>query len=253
VDADDEIDRLYGLPLEEFVRGRQKAAREAREAGDRTAAETIDTLRKPTIAAWAVNQLCRRGRRDVDLLLDAGHRLLAAQRASLAGDDRDELDRARRDEDATVARLRKAGEALLGHRASEATLDRVEGTLRAAAISPEGRELLARGRFTREATATGWDVFEALAADMPARKASRPAKSERPPAQPDLERARHALRQAENRRREAARTLQDAERAQEGAKQALQAADERVERARDDLDEADKALAKAKRELRKRL
>lgn len=44
-------DRLYGLPLQDFVRERDEAVREARKAGNREDAARIGALTKPTVAA----------------------------------------------------------------------------------------------------------------------------------------------------------------------------------------------------------
>src|SRR2546423_1744237 len=57
--VDEIVDRLYALPLEEFTRERDAAAREVRKAGDRAAAAIIAKLPKPTPAAWAANQVAR--------------------------------------------------------------------------------------------------------------------------------------------------------------------------------------------------
>ena len=65
-------EELYGLPPGEFTRARDARVKELRTEGDREAADAVKGLRKPTVAAWALNQLARRNRRDVDLLLDAG-------------------------------------------------------------------------------------------------------------------------------------------------------------------------------------
>jgi nucleotide-binding universal stress UspA family protein len=90
-----EADRLYGLPLESFTSERRELVKKLRQRGDKKAADTVASLSKPSIAAWTVNQLARRHRRDVDLLLDASHRLIDAQRTTLTKGLRDPLDRAR--------------------------------------------------------------------------------------------------------------------------------------------------------------
>ena len=54
-----DIDRLYALPREEFTPQRDELAKRLREEGDRDGAAAVKALRKPTIAAWAVNQVQR--------------------------------------------------------------------------------------------------------------------------------------------------------------------------------------------------
>ena len=64
--------RLYGLPLEDFTRERDAAARELRKAKDRDAAAVVAKLPKPSQASWAANTLARERRDLVDALLGAG-------------------------------------------------------------------------------------------------------------------------------------------------------------------------------------
>jgi hypothetical protein len=222
--ASDELSQLYGLPLEEFVKARDEAARAARKAGDAKTAAAIAALRKPTVAVWVVNQLAREHRRDVDLLLDSGKRLLDAQRATLEGDGREQLDAARTSLDAAVERLGAAARELLGASASETMLARVVETLRAAALSPEGRPLLASGTLTKELQETGWDLLSGLA------PGSRRAASD---SRRDAERQRRqamrdGLRAARERRTELTRRLRAARRDEEKAQQALDGVRERI-------------------------
>src|SRR5436190_15057047 len=145
MDIEQAIDELYAADLEQFVAERTRLAKALRDAGDREGAEAFAKLRKPTVAAWALNQLARRNRREVDLLLDAGHRLREAQAGALGGADREAFEQARRKErDARSQLVRAAGKLLEERgRASTAMLDQVGESLRTAAISEEGRELLA--------------------------------------------------------------------------------------------------------------
>ena len=69
-------DELYGLPLERFVPERQALARELRTGGRREQAAEVASLRKPSVAAWAVNQLVRTQRKAVAEIVPAfGDRL----------------------------------------------------------------------------------------------------------------------------------------------------------------------------------
>jgi hypothetical protein len=255
---EDEIDRLYGLPLEEFTRERDQAARAARKAGRREDADAIARLRKPPIAAWAINRLARDRRRDVDLLLDSGKRLLDAQRAVLEGKERRELDQARSSLDKAVARLVGAARVLLEGRASEATLGKIDETLRLAAITTDGREQLARGTLAETMQGTGWDLLESLAAELPARPAARkPAARAKPARQArrsraELDAARAAVREAQGRRREAAAAVREAEREQAAARRAVDRADARLDEARRSLAKAEDDVAQAEQMLRER-
>src|SRR5262245_53136433 len=80
-DADD----LYGLPLEQFVPERAALAKALRADGDRDEAARVAKLPKPSVAAWAVNQLVRTQRAAVEELFDAGDAVIAAQSALVSG------------------------------------------------------------------------------------------------------------------------------------------------------------------------
>jgi hypothetical protein len=221
VSLDDAIDELYGAAPEDFVAERTRLAKALRDAGLRDEAETLAKLRKPSIAAWALNQLGRRHRREVDLLLDSGHRLREAQAGLFGGGEKDAFETARRAEQDALSRLAAAAGKLLGERgsASAATLSQVIESLRAAAVSPEGRELLARGRFSEPIRGQGFDLVGELAAGAP-----------RPPeAKPRRDRAAEEKAKAE---------LRD-------AKAELRAAEQEVERAQQRLREAQARLRRA--------
>jgi hypothetical protein len=175
VTLDEALDELYGAPLDAFVAERKRLAKElpAEERGDFTA------LRKPSIAAWTLNQLARQHRRDVDLLLDAGHRMRQA------GLDKAAVDRARASEADAIKRLMRAAEQL---GASAQALTKVNESLRAAAVSEEGRELLARGRFTEPVQATGFEAYAGL--ELPKRPRRRAAQQRPAPTRQSAERRR---------------------------------------------------------------
>jgi hypothetical protein len=92
LDLDSAIDELYSADPDEFTARRNDLAKQLRADGRRAASEQVKELRKPSLAAWAVNQLARKNRREIDLLLDAGHRARDAQRGVLAGGDRSGLE-----------------------------------------------------------------------------------------------------------------------------------------------------------------
>jgi hypothetical protein len=53
------VEELYGADPQAFTERRAELAAAARDAGDREAAKAIAALRRPTRAAWVVNQLAR--------------------------------------------------------------------------------------------------------------------------------------------------------------------------------------------------
>jgi hypothetical protein len=238
--SNDPLDPLFEVPLDEFVGVRNELARRLRKEGRDEQAAEVAALRRPTVPVWVVNQLARRQRRDVDLLLDAGHRLRAAQAESKPEEARDAFAKARDAEREAMLRLRAGAEELLAAErgtASPALVDRVLATLRAAAVSEEGRELLARGRLTKELETTG---FELAASLVPKRKAA-PAK------RPELKAARAELERARKREREATRRLQAAERRAEEAQAKLGEARGEAEEASNAVAAAEAALERARR------
>jgi hypothetical protein len=248
VDLEHELDRLYGLPLDDFTSERDKLARELRGEKRADEADRVKALRKPPVPVWAANQLARRNRRDVDLLLDAGHRLRESQRGLLAGEDPEKFSQARETQREALRKLRRTAEELLEHErgsAPEGTVDRVVKTAEVASVSDEGRELLARGRLTEEGELSGFDALAAMAGGLPARPPSRAPKAEpkpkrkaRAPERPDprqVRAARDELKQAKTREREAER----------GAR----AARAKVDAARKALDDAERRLAATEAEL----
>src|SRR3990170_286647 len=74
----EDADHLYGLPPEEFTAARNARVREVK-ADDRELAARIQELRKPSPAAFLVNQLVRRKSDEIDDLLDLGVELREAQ------------------------------------------------------------------------------------------------------------------------------------------------------------------------------
>src|SRR6478736_6685161 len=84
-DLDDEVDALYGLPLDAFVPERDALAKRLRADKRREEADAVKALRKPSVAAWAANQVLRSQPGQRDALLEAGDALRAAQEDLLAG------------------------------------------------------------------------------------------------------------------------------------------------------------------------
>jgi hypothetical protein len=247
-----EVDELYGLPLERFVSERAVLARQLRSAGRRDEAAAVTALRKPSVAAWAVNQLVRTQRPAVDELFAAGDALRAAQSDVLAGHGDARALRAggERVRGAVDELTDRAGGLLssAGHELSPATLERVSETFRAAALDNDARGLAGEGRLERELRHAGLGIGVGPES-MPARPSTTPAaKSKRTP-----DAAREAARAAE---RDALRREQARKRARADERQArhevdrtaraLGAAEQRRERAAAALRQADEVLARAR-------
>jgi hypothetical protein len=235
-DVADEADALYALPLDDFTAARNELAK---RSGD----PEIKKLKKPSVSAWAVNQLARQREVDVRRLLRAGETLEQAQREALGGGDHRAFEKARRDERDAVRRLRSQAAELLragGHPASDATLERVARTLDAAAATPEGRELLRAGRLSEDLEPQGFDALAALAASVTPKARGRSKAAAPGPTAADRRRAKQAKAEADEARkdadaagerlREAERALRNAEREVEKARTAADRAADQAER-----------------------
>ena len=147
------IDRLYGLPLEEFTPARDTASKELRAAGERDAAAEVKRLRKPSRLAWALNQVRRHDPEPVDKLIAAGERLQEAQRQLVEAGERGLLRDAAAEERELVGRIADLAErelATSGHPANATAQGKLFSTLHAAAADPEVRDALAAGRLLGE-------------------------------------------------------------------------------------------------------
>jgi len=148
------VEELYGLPLERFVPEGNALARELRAAKRRDEAAAVAALRKPSVAARAVNRLAREHRRQLLGLFTAGDALSEVQSSVLAGRaDGRALSEAAERERAAVSALVDAARALLtaeGLAVSASVLERVGETLHAAALDDEAREPVDQGRLERE-------------------------------------------------------------------------------------------------------
>ncbi len=145
---------LYGLPLERFTEERNALVKGLRKGGRREEATEVSNLRKPSVAAWAVNQLVRTQRRDVASLFEAGDALREAQSQLLSGrGEADALRDAVEAERVAVDQLTQRARGLLsseGHELTVATLQRVSETLNAAALDEDLRAQVSDGCLVRE-------------------------------------------------------------------------------------------------------
>ncbi len=220
-DAPDDLDRLYQAPLDEFTALRNDLAK--RPGADRA---LVGKLQKPSLPAWAVNQLYWRRRDCWDRLVGAAGRLRAAhgKRLSGRGGDVEAAEAEHRGAVRAAAQeirdlLREAGEVT-----SAATLSAVIETLQALPGSEPP------GRLTRPLRPMG---LEALAGLVPAGRV--PGRKITFAAVPVA--ARAVKRAAEARRRAAAALDRE-----------IRLARTAERRAAADLSRAREALARAERE-----
>ena len=220
----DPVDELFSLPLEEFTAARNRLAKKH--------GTEIRQIAKPTVPAWAVNQLARRHADLVGRLVEAGEE---QARALKAGAGMREAQAAERK--AIAELVGKAREILdgAGRKATTPVLERVAATLAAGAQTGAGRNALRAGRLTEELEPAGFEAVAGIAA---------------PKARDELADRRRAKEQGERRRRKLRdewkaleATARAAEREADRAEAAAGKVRTAAERARRRADAAAAALA----------
>ena len=227
MDVDGELDRLYSVPLEDFIKERDEIAAAVKKAGDGEAAARIKKLAKPSVAAWAMNQIARRHADEIDQLLAVQDELARAdspaELRSLSGRRRE-----------LVAKLTSLAKEVLvegGHGTSASTVEKISQGLLASGSEDEGEDLR-RGRLTREPSGSGLEAFGLMPEEDPSEASASPVPLK---TQREVQKLR---REAERLQQEAARLAQEADFAEAQAQRARAKAEEAA-------DAADAAMAKA--------
>jgi hypothetical protein len=230
--ADDEIDRLYQLPLAEFTPARNALARQLGRTDP-----PIARLEKPNVAAWAVNQLYWHERPVYDALVKASDRLRAEHRKLLAGKSSDIRDSEKAHRDAVRAATDKVRGILKdgGQAATPATLTAVTETLEALPSSEPP------GRLTRPLKPLGFEALAGATITPAPRPPLRLVPKGEPPPKPDPEKEKREARE---------RALQE-KRAREAEKQREREEAERKRQAEKELRQTEAALARAREAVRK--
>jgi len=172
VDLDEAVGELYGLHPDEFLPARKGLAARAKADKETGLAKAIESIRKPTAAAWAINQLVRARPDDMERLVELASGLHEAQEKmdgaamKTLGRERtkliDELVRA-------TAEVAKEG----GGSLSMPVANQVRETFVAALATTAAAEAVGSGQLTRALSYAGFgdvDLSEATAAPAPARR-----------------------------------------------------------------------------------
>jgi hypothetical protein len=253
-------EELYGLAPGDFTQARDDLAKRLREEGDRDAAKEVKSLRKPTLAAWALNQLVRHRRKDVDQLLKAGRELRKAQEKLVSGGDRAGFQRAAAKERELVAKLAHDAAALAaeaGVGSTQGLEEKLVASLHAAALDDDTAAELAAGRVVRERQAVGGFGEGPFELTAPPRRASAPKRAKtqtRPPDDAgrkskeaaDQANLREELSAARVSERRASRELDASAKAAARAKGRSEKAEQRAAEAARQLESAQEELAEAR-------
>jgi hypothetical protein len=165
---DEALARLYRAPHDEFVGERKKLAEELARSGDKPGAQLLAKRTRPSVSAWAVNQLYFKARSDFDELFATAARLREG-----------ELDATAAHRKVSAALVARASTILneAGHAASEATLRRVSNTL-AALAAAGGFEPDAPGTLASDRDAPGFDAFGLVVPERKTKAVPRPDSAE---------------------------------------------------------------------------
>lgn len=275
--TDDRVDELFAGPPEEFTARRDELVKALRAEGHKQEAAGVAGLRRPTRAAWAVNQLARRCRDELEELIAAGGEVRQAQRraASGVGDERlreglsrrrERLDALQREarrllDDAGVDRERHMPEVVATLQAASADDDAAQevkaGQLSRPLPAPSGFGDLAGLQLVADQgpAAQGFSAEEAdEAASEEAKRARQAAQEARRRWDEATQQAHDERQRAEQLRQQATEARQRAEELQRKAQQAAQQAEEAESAAAGaeaDAEEASAASERRRRELAK--
>jgi hypothetical protein len=228
------IDDLYQLPLAEFTPARNALATRLRKSGKTGDADEVRSLVKPSIPAWAVNQVFWKHRSTFDRLLNAGDRLRKAQSSTLAGkagDVRGALD-AVRETLSELSRLASDELTSVGHNPSPGVMRAVTATLEALSAYGTIADAPRAGRLVDEVDPPGFETLAALvpnasgavsdapsrilkfqqhAAPAPSRKSADSEERREAERRAKLAEAKAAVQEADTNLRDAKSTAQDAQ------------------------------------------
>lgn len=149
---DDAVTGLYGGAIEGFIAARDALVMQLQSAGRAQEAALAKALRKPTVPAWALDQLARRDPNGIQALEDASAEIRAAQQAMLtSGQDADRFRSATTALRAVVKRLASvAGDVLLeAGKSPQPHMDAITATLEAASTDLGVAERLRSGMLDR--------------------------------------------------------------------------------------------------------
>ena len=161
---DDDVDALFKLPLAEFIGARNDLVARLKRAGRADDANLVKALAKPSISAWAVNQLHWRHREALDRLFVTVQRFRQAQTSHTGGriaDMRGSLDT--RSE--ALSHLSNLATELLrdaGHNATPDTIHRITTTLEAVSAYATPSDGPTPGRLTQDVDPPGFESLASL-------------------------------------------------------------------------------------------
>src|SRR6185436_4403812 len=242
--ADDKIDALFRIPLDEFTAARNELAKQTGDA-------SIKKLEKPNLAAWAVNQLYWRQRKLYDDVIKTSGQVRTAYKQMLAGKSADvkaaevfHKEAMRKAKDA-IRQFLEAG----GNSAADGVMMPITETLDALPTTDPA------GRLTKPLRRTGFEALQGVTiAAKPSTPIAKPEPKKPAAAETDRERKKREadqqeLAMAKERLRFAEAAEREAEASVDRARRTLDRAERTRERVEGELEQATVAEKAARKEL----
>ncbi|MGH4007977.1 MAG: hypothetical protein ACRDTH_07430 [Pseudonocardiaceae bacterium] len=248
--VDDVAAELYAVEPSAFVAARTDAARAARDAGDRELATAIGRLRRPSLAAWALNLLARDDVAGLARLVTLGEELRQAQQ-QLRGDVLQRLSRERHEVLAALTRRARKLAKDAGHPLGTEAAHQVQQTLGAAVVDPDAAQEVRAGRLVTPLSYAGFGpAIPSTPAAAPSERPAQPAHRGEPHEDERAQRPRTQRERLERELAEARRAVAPLLRDVQRAAQALEQADDAVADAQRKLAEASELRGNAARDAR---
>ena len=145
---------LFELPPEEFTAERDRIAKQLKSSGDAQGATVVKALKRPSVAAYALNLVSRRHPNLIADLMEAGERLGSAT-------SRKAMEEAKADRQTAIAAITARATSLLAEQDRPVTAqvrEKLTETLLAAATDEDTRASLQAGQLLKEAVPGGFGV-----------------------------------------------------------------------------------------------
>jgi hypothetical protein len=248
-----DIDALFKLPLSEFTAARNALATRLKKAGDRAEADRVKSLPKPSVPAWAVNQLYWKHRGLFDRLIATGERFRQVHASQIAGspvDVREPLAE-RREVLSTLAGLADALLREAGHNPTTEVMRRISSTLEALSTESSVSDASHAGRLSEDINPPGFEslagIFQNVVLEKPASRPTQPS-PEVPQAKAALEAAERTLRDVRSRSNEVAAAIKEAAARVDQTEKLRREIEQQLEKATAAVEQAHQHLERVKAE-----
>ncbi len=141
---------LYQLPVDQFTQARDALVKQLRSDGRKEEATSASKLRKPTVVAWALNQVAARNAKQLEWLIEAEERVRRALEKGGGPAEVREATSARHD---LIAQIVDAAEKHLqrgGHSSAAGLREKIARSLYGIASDPSVKESILSGTLSKE-------------------------------------------------------------------------------------------------------